>query len=227
MCFPTFLISQPLSLCPTLGSKDPTWKLNISNWSSWTRLTRVSSYVYRFVDKCWENRKDRLIGPLTPEEIENVEVRIIHDAQRTEFAEEFRALQGSRAISKKSKLLKLTPKVDQDGLLRCDGRIQYVEFLPYDVRYPVILPRGSWITKFGRAEQPIAVVRPLVMAGDWICKPNMHPAIAVVRPLVMAGHSIHKLNAVVRPLVRASHWIRKLIVHPAIAVARPLVMAGH
>ena len=62
----------------------------------------------------------------------------------------------------------------------------------------------------------IAVVRPLVMAGHWFCKHNVHLAIAVVRRLVMASHSIHMqlLNvhpaiAVVRPLVRAGHWIRK------------------
>lgn len=31
--------------------------------------------------------------------------------------------------------------------MRCDGRLQHAEFLSYDVRYPVILPRKSWVTK--------------------------------------------------------------------------------
>lgn len=84
---------------------------------------------------------------LTPDEIQNVEVRIIRDTQRTDVYEEFSAIQGSRAFSKKSRLLKLTPKVDHDGLLRCDGRLQYAEYLPYDVRFPIILPRGNWTTK--------------------------------------------------------------------------------
>lgn len=83
---------------------------------------------------------------LTPDEIQNVEVRIIRDTQRTDVYEEFSAIQGSRAFSKKSRLLKLTPKVDHDGLLRCDGRLQYAEYLPYDVRFPIILPRGNWTT---------------------------------------------------------------------------------
>ena len=31
--------------------------------------------------------------------------------------------------------------------MRSDGRLTYAEFLPYDVRYPVILPRKSYVTK--------------------------------------------------------------------------------
>jgi hypothetical protein len=29
---------------------------------------------------------------------------------------------------------------------RCDGRLKYAEFLPYDVKYPVILPRNNSVT---------------------------------------------------------------------------------
>lgn len=40
------------------------------------------------------------------------------------------------------------PKLDSDGVIRSDGRlILYAEFLPYDVRYPIILPRKNWVTK--------------------------------------------------------------------------------
>ena len=39
------------------------------------------------------------------------------------------------------------PKMDEDGLLWCDGRLCYAEFLPYEVRFPLILPRGTWVTK--------------------------------------------------------------------------------
>lgn len=31
--------------------------------------------------------------------------------------------------------------------MRSDGRLKYAEFLSYDVRYPVILPRRNWVTK--------------------------------------------------------------------------------
>ena len=37
--------------------------------------------------------------------------------------------------------------MDEDGLMRCNSRLQYAEFLPYNVRYPIILPRKSSLTK--------------------------------------------------------------------------------
>ena len=143
----TFLSLQSHGLVSVPVSRDPTWKLNPVNWSSWTRLTRVSAWVFRFIANCRASREHRLDGPLTPDEVQEVEVRIIRDAQRTDFAEEFSAIQRNRALPKNSRLLKLTPKFDHDGLLRCDGRLQYAENLPYDVRFPIILPRGNWATK--------------------------------------------------------------------------------
>lgn len=31
--------------------------------------------------------------------------------------------------------------------MRCEGRLKHAEFLPYSVRFPVILPRKNWVTK--------------------------------------------------------------------------------
>ena len=31
--------------------------------------------------------------------------------------------------------------------MRCDGRLRFAECLPYDVRFPIILPRGHWVSK--------------------------------------------------------------------------------
>ena len=39
------------------------------------------------------------------------------------------------------------PKLDNDGLMRSDGRLKNAKFLSYDVRYAVILPQKSWVTK--------------------------------------------------------------------------------
>ncbi|XP_062716583.1 uncharacterized protein LOC134291999 [Aedes albopictus] len=45
-----------------------------------------------------------------------------------------------RAIERSSPLYKLTPMIDEDGLIRIEGRTKRVEFLPLDMRFPVILP---------------------------------------------------------------------------------------
>ena len=49
-------------------------------------------------------------------------------------------------ILRKSQLTKLCPKLDE-GCICSDGRLRFAEFWPYEVRYPLILPRGHWVTK--------------------------------------------------------------------------------
>ena len=44
-------------------------------------------------------------------------------------------------------MIKLAPRLDEESLIRCDGRLRFAEFLPFDMRFPIILPRGSWTTK--------------------------------------------------------------------------------
>ena len=127
--------------------QDRKWRLHPSNWSSWLRLTRVCAWVLRFVQNCRSSRQERLSESLSPEEIENAEILIILEAQQAAFTEEYLALQENKWISKKSRLRTLVPLLDEDGLIRCDGRLRFAEFLPYDMRFPIILPRGSWTTK--------------------------------------------------------------------------------
>ena len=43
--------------------------------------------------------------------------------------------------------MKLNPVLDEEGCIRSNGRLQFAEYLPYDVRFPMILPRGHCVTK--------------------------------------------------------------------------------
>ena len=52
-----------------------------------------------------------------------------------------------KPIPQKSQLIKLSPCIDEDGVIRCDGRLRFAEFPLYDTRCPIILPRGHWVTK--------------------------------------------------------------------------------
>ncbi|XP_062704617.1 uncharacterized protein LOC134286930 [Aedes albopictus] len=51
------------------------------------------------------------------------------------------------AIERSSPLYKLTPMIDEDGLIQIEGRTKRVEFLPLDMRFPVILPDNHRITQ--------------------------------------------------------------------------------
>ena len=110
-------------------------------------MRRVLSWVHRFINNCQKFRTDREYGELLSSELKNAELQLIRYAQQTEFPNEWASLSRGRQLSSNSKIIALQPKIDDDGLLRSDGRLQNAKFLSYDVRYPVILPRNSRITK--------------------------------------------------------------------------------
>ena len=126
---------------PTVSSSSPSWRLKPSRWSSWQRFTHVLSWVLRFVNNCRNTVENREYGPLKPEEVKEAQLYTIRDAQKKSF-KEYEVIKNGKLLSTKSKLLKLMPKIDEDGILRCDGRLCYAEFLPYEVRFPVIRYHG-------------------------------------------------------------------------------------
>ena len=67
--------------------------------------------------------------------------------QREVFSEEYRALKNNRAISSKSQLANLSPRIDDHGVIGMEGRLQYADSLIYEASYPIMLPRGHYITK--------------------------------------------------------------------------------
>ncbi|XP_052771184.1 uncharacterized protein LOC128210870 [Mya arenaria] len=130
-----------------MRSDDHSWRLIPERFSSWTRLVRVCAWVYRFVTNCVIEKQSRATGELTVCEIRNAEIVIIKQAQNDCFKEKIANISRGQKLSNKSKLVGLNPVLDQDELVRSDGRLKYAEFLSYDIRFPIILPRKHWVTK--------------------------------------------------------------------------------
>ncbi|XP_015769363.1 PREDICTED: uncharacterized protein LOC107347901 [Acropora digitifera] len=122
------------------------WRLNPQRFSSWTRLARVHAWVSRFLDNCCLSKEQRITGELTIDEIRNAENEIIAQAQQQAFPDEHPMLAQAKNLPHSSKLLQLRPVLDEDELVRCDGRLRYAECLPYDPLFPIILPGGHWVT---------------------------------------------------------------------------------
>ena len=127
------------------------WRLDPKRFSSWTRLVRIqerkSARVRRMVYNMRSKDNRKTGRELLPEEIKEVEEEIVRLAQREAFRDEYLALSAGEPIPSKSQLTKLCPKLDEEGYIRSDGRLRFAEFLPYDARYPLISPRGLWVTK--------------------------------------------------------------------------------
>ena len=124
---------------------DQLWCLDPKGHSSWTKLIRIQAWVRRFTDNCRSSNREK--GELKAEEIEDAAIQVIKGAQRKAYPDEYLALQRQRELPKKSKLLGLQPWLDEEGQMRCNGRLKYAEYLPQDARFPIIPPRKNCVTK--------------------------------------------------------------------------------
>ena len=106
------------------------WRLDPKRFSSWVRLLRVHARVGRVLlnMRRRDNRNARM--ELLRKEIKDAEEEIVRLTQREAFCEEYTALRSGKPISKKSQLIKLNPCIDEDGIIRCDGRLKFADFLP-------------------------------------------------------------------------------------------------
>ena len=84
---------------------------------------------------------------LLPQEIREAEDEVVRSCQREAFSNEYKALKSGKLIPPKSQLIQLSPVLDEEGCIQSNGRLQFAEYLPYDVRFPKVLPRGHWVTK--------------------------------------------------------------------------------
>ena len=124
------------------------WRLQPKRFSSWRRLIWTYTWVMRFISNCYTTKDNSVLdNELKIEEIVDAENCIIRTAQSQAFSDEYTALLKGRKLSSQSKLLRLFPWLDDNKIMRSDSRLKYAEFLPYDVRYPIILPRKNWVTK--------------------------------------------------------------------------------
>lgn len=109
-----------------------------SRYSNMTHLVHVTGWVQRFLSNCRLpkdlQRKD---GSLLSDEITAAETFRIKQAQAQAFPD------GENEGS----LTRLNPKRDDHGLLRMDGRLHFVDNLPYDTRHPILLPKNHPVTR--------------------------------------------------------------------------------
>ena len=112
------------TLFATSASESPiVWRLDPHRFSSWLQLKRVTAWVLRFVQNCQLPSAQRVTGELTLHELTESEERILKSVQEAEFSTELNALQKRKQVPKSSNLLPLTPTLDENGLVRCQGRL--------------------------------------------------------------------------------------------------------
>lgn len=130
--------------------------LDPHDFSTWKRLLRVVAYVIRFAANIHLKIKGQLItvGPLTQKEYCAAERFLYRQLQQQTYPEEVKLLSDSKRplLPKASSLYKLSPVVDEYGVLRMRGRIDACEYVPDSCKQPILLPKRDHVTDLVIAE---------------------------------------------------------------------------
>jgi hypothetical protein len=118
------------------------WQI-LDKFSDFGKLVRIIAWCKRFTNKC---RKDKSSGPLTIKELDQATSIIIKQVQAQHFSKEVKKLSENKQCPPESKMLALHPFIDEDLILRVGGRLAN-STLPYNRKFPVVLPKNDYITK--------------------------------------------------------------------------------
>ena len=129
-------------------SNTPSCLLNISDYSSFTRLKRVTSWTLRFVQNCRSHKlgaEPKRLPYLTAQELYGAELYWCSVAQGDHFIGEIESLKAKTPLDKSSPLLTLRPLIDSAGLLRVGGRQERAQ-VSYSIKHPIILHHKHYLT---------------------------------------------------------------------------------
>ena len=133
--------NEERELCLHTASTSRTPLLKLRDYSSFTRLKRVTSWILRFIHNCRSRKLDAQPiqhAYLTTEELHKAEILWYSTAQREHFKDEIDAMSSRSILNKSSQLLSLRPVLDSSGLMRVGGRQQNSQ-MSYSQQHPIIL----------------------------------------------------------------------------------------
>jgi hypothetical protein len=120
--------------------------LSAHRFSTWRRQLRVTARVFQFVrllrdstTRCADTLSSGL-RPLLAHDTSSATAYLLKTSRQQSFREEFACLRENRALPKKSRLYKISPKLGEDEhLLRAHGSIFSVPDVAPETRKPIIL----------------------------------------------------------------------------------------
>ena len=113
--------------------------IDCDKFSDINKLYRVTSYVFKFIDGC------RKIKTSIQDQVNKAKLYWIHHIQNTNFKQEINFLRNPNDKDIPVNVNNLNLFLDDNSILRCHGRIDKSD-LPYDIKYPVLLPKFSTFT---------------------------------------------------------------------------------
>ena len=140
-----FAESQPSNtLCLSAVQSEPMFLF--SRYSNFSKLLRITSYCLRFIEnlKLRILKKEKILGPLTCEELKNSKMRLCKIAQKERFSVEYNLLKRNVDLPKNNSFVSLSPFVE-NGLIRVGGRLKNAP-INYDAKHQILLPKNHPLT---------------------------------------------------------------------------------
>lgn len=110
--------------------------------SRWITLLRASARVLLFIRKC-----QRKVVHLDIFLMKEAEILLVKKSQADAFYNELSCIRANKPLSPTSRLLQLSPYLDETGVLRVGGRIDKVIGVDFETRRPIILDGKHRITR--------------------------------------------------------------------------------
>ncbi|XP_055932080.1 uncharacterized protein LOC129962358 [Argiope bruennichi] len=109
--------------------------IDISRFSSYTKLLRITAWIYRFLNNC--KSRQHFTSELTADELNKARNYWISVVQKQSFSVEINALEYNRSLPKSSKISRFRPFL-KDNILRLGGRLQFAR-ISVEQRHPILL----------------------------------------------------------------------------------------
>ncbi|XP_062714710.1 uncharacterized protein LOC134291225 [Aedes albopictus] len=129
--------------------------INFERFSNWSRLLRAMAFVFHVFAVYKARKTNTEVGQQpTHEDIKAAEIQILKIVQWSTYSDEMvivtsnqhLPLEQQRSLDKTSSLYRLSPIVDENGVLRIDSRTGAARVNAFDLKYPIILPRKHHVT---------------------------------------------------------------------------------
>ncbi|XP_058816702.1 uncharacterized protein LOC131679977 [Topomyia yanbarensis] len=215
---PLVTTKEELRTCNLHHILDPAL-VDVDRFSRWEKLLRTQAFVHRFINNLRSARSGEPSerGLLTQQELVSAERSLWKQAQLEFFQTEIKALERTRGspqaqhptVSKSSALYKRWPFMDEYGIIRKRGRV-IVPWVPYETKYPAILPREHKIT---------------LLIIDWFHRRFRHANRETIVNEMRQRFEIFKLRSLVSKVSRSCAWCKINTVVPHSPPMAPLPKA--
>lgn len=209
-------LSPASYVCSTINNH---FKDFIEKYSDVEKMTRILSYVKRFLFNCKKQNVNKKKGTLCPDELTAALNELIKLEQRKHFEKEFKF--GEFKMNEKSNLSSLNPFVDGFGLLRVGGRLQNAT-LTFDQKHPIILPKGSALTKLLIIHEHIR----LKHAGQKMTLSSLHERYWLINANREVKSVLHKCVLCFRLKAKNARQLMGSLPLDRVNMARPFQIVG-